>query len=274
MEYFQYDETYLPAVMFIWGLGVLGMIAYALVSYVNLKRKVSASIKRKDNVYICDEIKSSFIFGVIRPRIYLPSGIEESVENYVIAHEKAHLKRHDYLWKPLGFLLLAVYWFHPILWLAYVLFCRDIEAACDEKVIEDLDKERKADYSAALLICAMQRRMITVCPLAFGETNVKGRVKSILNYKKPAFRVVAVAIVLCIAAAICLLTNPQSDSNASSVGDEQVDFYLDVNQEDDNDAIDSTSEMLHSENGREYGYPARTYTIGKDTEGVGEDSKE
>lgn len=224
---------YFPTVMYIWVFGALIMLAYALTSYIALRKEVSASISQKDNVYVCDDIKSPFILGIIRPRIYLPSGIEENVLNHVIAHEKAHLKRLDYLWKPLGFFLLCLYWFNPILWLAYILFCRDIEAACDQRVIEKLDKDSKVNYSEALLACAMQRKMITVCPLAFGETNVKGRVKSIINYKKPAFWIVVVAIAACVIASVCLLTNPKQDSYTIKIvipANSQKQFYYSEEQ--------------------------------------------
>lgn len=204
--------VYLPTVMYVWMAGVIIMLSYAMISYIKVRREVSASIKRTGNVFVCDEINSPFILGVLRPRIYLPSGLKESVEANVLAHENAHIRRLDFLWKPFGFLLLSVYWFNPVLWVAYILFCRDIEAACDEKVIEDLDKEGKAHYSEALLACASGRKMITVCPLAFGETDVKGRVKNVLNYKKPAFWIIIVAIIACIVVVVCFLTNPKEDN--------------------------------------------------------------
>jgi beta-lactamase regulating signal transducer with metallopeptidase domain len=211
-------------VLSIWCFGVLVMLAYALVSYVKLKREVAASIQRIDNVYVCDGIKSPFILGVIRPQIYLPSGMKHSIESHVIAHEKAHLNRKDYLWKPLGYLLLAVYWFQPILWFAYILFCRDIEAACDERVIADFDRESKASYSEALLACAMQHKRIAVCPLAFGETDVKGRVKNVLRYKKPAFWGMFAAVAVCMVVAVCFLTNPSEPVQCVMVRGERYYF--------------------------------------------------
>ncbi|MCQ2511758.1 MAG: M56 family metallopeptidase, partial [Lachnospiraceae bacterium] len=195
-------KIYLPAVMMVWALGVAAILIYAMISFFELRKNVAASIPQTKNIYICDEINSPFILGIVRPRIYLPSSLKDGVKEHVIAHEQAHLKRFDHLWKPIGFLLLAVYWFNPILWLAYVLFCRDIEAACDEKVIEDFDRQWKVKYSEALLSCAVERRMITICPLAFGETNVKGRVKGVLNYKKPAFWVTGVTAIICVIMAI------------------------------------------------------------------------
>lgn len=205
--------VYMPTIVYIWLFGVFVMVAYALISYARLCKEVRASIKKDDNVYVCDEISSPFILGFIRPRIYLPSGISEEVREHVVAHEKAHIKRFDYIWKPLGFVLLSVYWFNPVMWIAYIFLCKDIEGACDEKVISQMDKESIASYSQALLTCAAQRRMITACPIAFGETDVKGRIKNVLNYKKPAFWIICISIVSCIVVAVCFLTNPKKDKN-------------------------------------------------------------
>ena len=170
------SSIYLPAIVYIWMAGAAIMLLYSIISYLYLKRQVAASIPERDNVYICDEIKSPFILGIVSLRVYLPSGMSEDVRDNVIAHERAHLKRRDYLWKPLGFILLAVYWFNPVMWAAYVLFCRDSEAACDERVIQNMDKDGRIGYSEALLACAVHRIRITVCPLAFGENAVKGDV--------------------------------------------------------------------------------------------------
>ena len=192
----------------IWLTGMTVMLLYALISYILLRRKVRASVAMNDRVKECDEVDSPFILGIFRPEIYVPSGINEDTLELVIAHEEAHLKRHDHWWKPFGFVLLAIYWFNPLCWVAYILLCRDIEAACDEKVIKDKDREYMAAYSQALLDCSVNRRIIAACPLAFGETGVKERVKGVLNYKKPAFWVIIVAVIACIVVAICFMTNP------------------------------------------------------------------
>ena len=192
----------------IWLAGAALMLIYAAVSYLRLRRKVGASIRLRDNIYICDEIATPFILGVISPRIYLPSDLDEARTDYVLAHERAHLSRRDQLWKPLGFILLAVYWFNPLIWLAYALLCRDIELACDERVVREMRLEDKKEYSKALLSCSVPRRMIAACPLAFGELSVKARVKAVLNYRKPAFWLIAAAVVACIVIAVCFLTNP------------------------------------------------------------------
>ncbi len=209
----------------IWLTGMIAMLFYSFISYYRLYRKVQASLRHGDNIYFCDYIDSPFILGILRPGIYLPSGLSKEQVNYVITHENAHLKRKDHLWKPLGFALLGIYWFQPILWAAYMLFCRDIEQACDEKVIKDMSSDAKRGYSEALVACSVQRRMIMVCPLAFGELNIKDRVKSVLNYKKPAFRLVAIAITACIIMAVCFLTDPASDSDADILQEPYITFY-------------------------------------------------
>lgn len=192
----------------VWLCGVLVTITYTIISYMRIYRKVRVSVPYCGNIRFCDAIVSPFILGIFRPRIYLPSSVDMVQAEYIIAHERAHLKRRDHWWKPLGFAILTVYWFNPVLWIAYILLCRDIELACDERVIRSMNGEDKKAYTSALLNCSVSRSMVTACPLAFGEVGVKGRIKSVLNYKKPAFWLVAVAIVACIATAICFLTNP------------------------------------------------------------------
>lgn len=192
----------------IWIAGIAAMLLYTVISYLRIHRNVREAAPLKDGVWLCDRVDTPFILGIIRPRIYLPSNINIGDMKYVIAHEKSHLKRFDHLWKPLGFLLLTVYWFNPILWLAYILLCRDIESACDEKVLADMGSEIKKSYSDALINCSVPRKMITACPLAFGEIGVKSRIKSVLNYRKPAFWISAVAIITCLVTAVCFLTNP------------------------------------------------------------------
>lgn len=192
----------------IWSAGIIIMLLYTVISYLHIHRKVREAIPFQENIWLCDRISTPFIFGVFRPRIYLPSHLNKQDTKYVIAHEQAHLKRHDHLWKPLAFLLLVVYWFNPILWITYILLCRDIELACDEKVVKDMGAEIKKPYSAALINCSVPRRMIAACPLAFGEVGVKSRIKSVLNYKKPAIWIVVVSIAACLVTAACFLTNP------------------------------------------------------------------
>ncbi len=194
----------------VWAVGVAVMLGYCAFSYLRIHRKVREAACLNGRIWLCDSISSPFILGLFRPKIYLPSNMNEQDMEYVLAHENAHLKRRDHLWKPLGFLLLAVYWFNPLMWLAYILLCRDIELACDEKVMKQMGSEAKKPYSEALLNCSVKPRMIAACPLAFGEVGVKDRIKSVLSYKKPAFWIIVVAIVLCIAAVAFFFTNPVS----------------------------------------------------------------
>ena len=226
-----YVWTYLAG--WVWLIGLAAMLAYALVSYLRLRRRVSASIPLRENIYVCDEVPSPFILGIVRPRIYLPSALDEAQRGSVLSHERAHLARRDHWWKPLGFALLAVYWFNPLLWLAYTLLCRDIELACDERALCGMDAGQIKDYSSALLACSVPRRMIAACPLAFGEVGVGARVKNALRYKKPAFWVVAVSVVVCTVVAVCFLTNPRTDTDAAGLVGfhrEQV-TYADVTDE-------------------------------------------
>lgn len=206
----------------LWVVGMGGMLLYTAISFFRLKKKIGTAVLLQENVYQSENVDSPFVLGLFRPRIYLPFSLSEADREYVIAHERAHIRRGDHLWKPLGFLLLSIHWFNPVMWLGYVLLCRDIELACDEKVIREFDREQKADYSQALLSCSVSRRRIAACPLAFGENSVKTRVRSVLNYKKPAFWIVVVAILACAAVALCFLTNPLTKP------DEELSVFLDM----------------------------------------------
>ena len=209
------EPTFLSDILaHVWLIGLAAMVLYAVISYLVVRRKVRVSIPVDRTIRLCDHIGSPFILGIIRPKIYLPSDLDPMTVSHVLAHEQAHLKRRDHWWKPLGFALLSIYWFNPVLWLAYILLCRDIEQACDEKVVKELDTDGKKAYSMALLQCSVPRRMIAACPLAFGEVGVKGRIKSVLNYKKPTFWIIIGAILACIAAAVCFLTDPKEENSA------------------------------------------------------------
>ncbi len=201
-------QIVIPIISNLWLLGVAVLILYTIISYLRLKFKIGTAILYSDNIYQSENVASPFVLGIIKPKIYLPFSINDQDIEHVIAHERAHIKRKDYLWKPIGFLLLTLHWFNPLMWLGYVLLCRDIELACDQKVINELTNEQKADYSQALLTCSINRRIISACPLAFGEVSVKNRVKSILNYKKPAFWIIIAAVIVSIALAVCFLTDP------------------------------------------------------------------
>ena len=193
----------------IWLVGFGVMLAYTTVSYHLLKRKVATAVPLKRGIKQSEYVDSPFVLGIVRPVIYLPFDMAEADCAYVIAHEKAHIRRRDHWWKPFGFLLLSIYWFNPVLWVAYILLCRDIEAACDEKVIRDMDKDSRRAYSTALLNCSIHRRRIAACPLAFGEVGVKARVKGVMNYRKPAFWIILIALTVSVIVAVCFLTNPR-----------------------------------------------------------------
>lgn len=195
----------------LWLAGMAALLVHALVSAGKLKRKLATAILLRDNIYESEFVDSPFVFGVVKPNIYLPMHMDEGTAAYVIAHEHAHLARRDHWWKVLSYLVLALHWFNPLVWVAYILFCRDIELACDEKVVKGLDGAARADYSQALLSCAAPKRAVAACPLAFGEGNIKTRVKSALHYKKPAFWVAAAAVLAVVIVAVCFLTNPRSE---------------------------------------------------------------
>lgn len=202
-------NTVVPVFAWIWAAGVIVMGMYAVLSYLRLRKRVRTAVRLRNNIYECDQISTPFVLGIVRPRIYLPFRMAEADRVSVIAHEQTHIRRRDHWLKPFGFLLLSVYWFNPILWIVYILFCRDIELACDERVIREMDADERADYSQALLNCSAPHRMIAACPLAFGEVGVKERVKNVLTYQKPAFWIILVAVLACAVAAVCFLTNPK-----------------------------------------------------------------
>lgn len=203
-------QIWIPVLACIWLLGMALLLAYTAISYWRLRRRVCEAVILRDNIYQCGTVGSPFVLGLIRPKIYLPYNLDGQDMSHVLAHEQVHIRRWDHWWKPLGFLLLTVHWFNPLMWLAYVLLCRDIELACDERVIRELGSEQRADYTQALVACSVNRRMIASCPLAFGEVGVKERVKSVMNYKKPVFWVVVASVIACVVVAVCFLTNPST----------------------------------------------------------------
>lgn len=201
-------QTVVFVASIVWLIGVAVMLLYTLFSYLRVHKTVSEAVALQENIMICDHISTPFILGILKPRIFLPSSMNDEDKEYVIAHEKAHLKRRDHLWKPLGFLLLTVYWFNPIIWAGYIFLCHDIEHACDERVIKEMGIDNKKPYSHALINCSPNRRSIMSCPLAFGEVNLKNRINVVLNYKKPVFWVMVLSVVLSAVVAVCFLTNP------------------------------------------------------------------
>ena len=225
-------QIWIPVVSVVWCIGMSVMLLYTIASYARLRYRVRMAIRVKRNIYLSEFVTSPFVLGIFRPRIYLPYHMSDSDRAHVIAHERAHIYRRDHWWKPLGFLLLTLHWFNPAMWVAYILLCRDIELACDEKVIKELGVDQRADYSQALLHCSVTHHSIAACPLAFGEVGVKERVKNVLSYKKPAFWVILISIILCIIVAVCFLTDPLNDDLIQQVVEQ--DGYTITSQESKN----------------------------------------
>ncbi len=202
----------------VWVCGMAGMLLYGGVSYLLTRRKVCDSVPYKDNIRQSEKVSSPFILGLVRPFIYIPFSLDKKTRRYVLAHEQAHLKRLDHIWKPLGFVLLCIHWFNPLMWVSYVLLCRDVEVACDEKVIRDYDLNKRKDYARALLDCKVSQGRVAACPLAFGEVGVGERIRKTLRYKKPATVIAVVALVMILSVSVCLLTDPVSGAD--------VQYYL------------------------------------------------
>lgn len=215
---------------YIWIVGVGAMLIYMLFSYLHLHLKVRESIVIKGNILICDRISSPFVFRIIRPRIYLPSKLSETEKSYVIAHEQAHIKHHDYLWKPYGYLILSVHFFNPLCWIAFKLFTNDIELACDERVIKNYNIQDKKGYSTALLSCSIERNILSACPFSFGESGLKQRIKSVLSYKKPTVRIVILSFAVCLLTAMSFMTNP-------------ITSALEIHSDNRKSAIDNLKEV-------------------------------
>ena len=214
----------------VWCCGMVLLIICAMGSVVKLHKLVNEAVCVRENIYICDAVKSPFILGIFRPRIYFSSALREREMDYILAHESAHLKRKDHWWKALGYLLLCIHWFNPLCWVAYSLLCKDIELACDEKAAKNMTFHEKKEYAKVLLSCAGQRSLVMVCPLAFGEVGVKERVKSVLNYKKPTVWIMMATAAVFVILAVCFLTNPtKGDVELQNPIDENKDVYESVN---------------------------------------------
>ncbi|MBD5496634.1 MAG: hypothetical protein HDR11_02555 [Lachnospiraceae bacterium] len=242
-------QIWLSVLARIWAVGVAAMLLYELISYLLLKRRVATATLLRENIKQSESINSPFVLGLFRPVIYLPYSVAEEELTYVIAHEKAHIRRKDHWWKPIGFILLAVYWFNPLLWVAYVLLCRDIEAACDEKVIREMEKEDRRAYAAALLHCSVRHRVIAACPLAFGEVGVKARIKDVMNYKKPALGIVLSAVAATIVAAVCLLTVPKRDVNKQQESVVSTNSKETIQEDADAPYSGAPTELIQSDTG-------------------------
>lgn len=242
----------------IWLIGIIAILLYGIVSYIRVKKTVTGAVLLRDNIWQSERIVSPFILGIFRPAVYIPFKMDENTQSYVISHEKAHLRRRDHWIKPLGFVVLALHWFNPLVWAAYVLLCKDIEVACDEKVVSQMDGEARKEYATALLDCAVNRRRIAACPLAFGEVGIKERIKGVMNYKKPAFWIIIVAIIACVAVSVCFLTNP--DKRNGDYYD--LGYRLSVKVENFESSTQFPKET------EQYGYNVTTGTKGKLIDGV------
>lgn len=243
-------QIWIPVLAGIWLFGIVALFLYSAVSYCRLRRKVCEAVILRDNIYQSENVCSPFVLGIIRPKIYLPYHMDSREVGHVIAHEQTHIRRKDHWWKPLGFLLLTIQWFNPLMWLSYVLLCRDIELACDEKVIGKMGNAQRADYTQALVACSVDRRLIAACPLAFGEIGVKERVKSVMNYKKPAFWIVLASVIVCAVIAVCFLTNPigfQFDVSANTIVSAN---HFDMRNADDPVSIEMTPAQISKLNSR------------------------
>ena len=243
-------QIWIPVLAGIWLFGIAALFLYSAVSYWRLRRKVCEAVILRGNIYQSEKVCSPFVLGIIRPKIYLPYHMDSREMDHVIAHEQTHIRRKDHWWKPLGFLLLTTHWFNPLMWLSYILLCRDIELACNEKVIRKMSNEQRADYTQALVACSVDRRLITACPLAFGEIGVKERVKSVMNYKKPAFWIVLASVIVCAVIAVCFLTNPigfQFDVSANTIVSAN---HFDMRNADDPVAIEMTPAQIGELNSR------------------------
>ena len=243
-------QIWIPVLTGIWLFGIAALFLYSAVSYWRLHRKVCEAVILRGNIYQSEKVCSPFVLGIIRPKIYLPYHMDSREVGHVIAHEQTHIRRKDHWWKPLGFLLLTIHWFNPLMWLSYVLLCRDIELACDEKVIGKMGNAQRADYTQALVACSVDRRLIAACPLAFGEIGVKERVKSVMNYKKPAFWIVLASVIVCAVIAVCFLTNPigfQFDVSANTIVSAN---HFDMRNADDPVSIEMTPAQISELNSR------------------------
>ena len=243
-------QIWIPVLTGIWLFGIAALFLYSAVSYWRLRRKVCEAVILRGNLYQSEKVCSPFVLGIIKPKIYLPYHMDSRKMDHVIAHEQTHIRRKDHWWKPFGFLLLTIHWFNPLMWLSYILLCRDIELACDEKVIREMGNEQRADYTQALVACSVNRRLIAACPLAFGEIGVKERVKSVMNYKKPAFWIVLASVIVCAVIAVCFLTNPigfQFDVSANTIVSAN---HFDMRNADDPVAIEMTPAQISELNSR------------------------
>lgn len=236
----------IPVIPMAWFFGVLLMLSYLALRYVKLRSLVREAAWEKENIWICDAVTTPFILGIVRPKIYLPSGLSGTSREYVIAHEKCHLRCKDHWWKLISYLILSVFWFDPLMWVAYFMICKDIEFACDESVIHRYSLSEKKAYSQALLECSANRKLVLACPIAFGETAVVGRIRNVLNHKKPRFWIVlvlALVLILCTIGFFAIPVGAQpNDSGLASSEHTEVISTLPPAESQDFPAVQEDSE--------------------------------
>jgi len=217
----------------IWLVGLVLLLIYSAVSYIKLKYRLVGSVNIQDNIYLVDHLETPFILGIIRPRIYMPSNLKQIEMEYILQHERAHLKRRDHIMKVIAFLAASIHWFNPFAWVAFVFGCKDMEMSCDEYVMKTSNQDIRKEYSASLLSLCVGNRKLSGTPLAFGEGSTKGRIKNVLHYKKPAGIAVILSLFIVAILAICLLSNPESNVKRNNrdlkkamlnITQEQVDF--------------------------------------------------
>lgn len=261
------SQIFIAVLSVIWIVGIFVLLAYTAISYWYLCSQLRTAVRIRDNVYWSESVAYPFVLGILWPKVYLPVKLQQPDIKYVVAHEHAHIQRRDNWWKPLGFLLLTIHWFNPLMWLAYVLFCRDIELACDEKVVKNMKRVDKASYAQALLNCSDPHKRRIVCPVAFGEVGVKQRVKTVLHYRKPAFWIMFLAVIICLVVAVCFLTNPASDKEPSedkvvsgidetgdsqpSIGEDGPDESQPIVVGDGNDDLEPPADRGESDNSQQ-----------------------
>ena len=217
-------EIWLPVLAVLWFLGMAALLAWSVLRYLRLRRDLETAVWLEDNLYQSGAVRSPFVLGLSHPRIYLPFSLDGDTLAHVVAHERTHLARRDHWWKALGFVLLCVHWFNPLMWVAYGMFCRDVELACDEAVVKNLEPKQRADYSQALLLCSVGHTAWTASPLCFGEVSVKQRVKAVLRYRRPTFLAVTASALVCILVGVSFLTNPLASRSLPMSGDRIADL--------------------------------------------------
>ena len=253
---------FMYAFSIIWIIGVAAILIYAVVAYIRLRQTVGDAVLLKNNIYQSERVGTAFILGIFSPKIYVPYGLNEIELFMTLNHERAHLARRDHLLKPLGFIITAVYWFNPLVWLAYILLCKDIELACDEKVIKKIGYDKKKDYSQTLLNLSIPRKYISACPVAFGEVGINERIKNVLKIKKSKKIVITAAVALCAILAVCFLTYPRNRKTASpepakTQVSENTEKVEEIKNEDNDGSMDLSinNDSADSSNGKNNNTP-------------------